>query len=263
MDDATRQKIDSIMEMVNKPYVSKCSWRNEESGPPSPSVGPLINFGEVSPGIYRSSFPMSGNFDHLAALGLKTILTLVPTPYPEENIAFMKQHAITHFQVNIRPHKEPKEVIPLDNLAFALAILRNPEHHPVLVHCNKGKHRTGCIIAAYRLLSQWTPLAACAEYRKYACKKARPLDIGFIYKFSVPDMLALLEPPTPTASDSSDDSRGSDDQDSREREEDEWSEEDAFYGWEDMTSYKWNGRKRIKAPLSQSDIDAQRSRFGI
>lgn len=76
-------------------------------------------------------------------------------------------------------------------------------------------------------------------------------------------MLALLEPPTPTASDSSDDSRGSDDQDSREREEDEWSEEDAFYGWEDMTSYKWNGRKRIKAPLSQSDIDAQRSRFGI
>ena len=46
----------------------------EESQPPSPSYGPPNNFGEVAPGIYRSSFPKEPNFDHLAQLELKTIL---------------------------------------------------------------------------------------------------------------------------------------------------------------------------------------------
>ena len=49
----------------------------EESDTPSPPSlvsGPLGNFGEVAPGIYRSSFPRITNFDHLASLGLKSIL---------------------------------------------------------------------------------------------------------------------------------------------------------------------------------------------
>lgn len=46
----------------------------ENSGPPSPTSGPIVNFAEVSPGLYRSSFPRSGNFEHLQSLGLKTIL---------------------------------------------------------------------------------------------------------------------------------------------------------------------------------------------
>lgn len=52
----------------------KGSFSVEDSGPPSPTSGPMINFGAVAPGIYRSSFPMSGNFEHLRSLGLKTIL---------------------------------------------------------------------------------------------------------------------------------------------------------------------------------------------
>lgn len=56
----------------------------EDSGPPSPSSGPIINFAEVSPGIYRSSFPRSGNFEHMKSLGLKSILyvSLDPSFFP-------------------------------------------------------------------------------------------------------------------------------------------------------------------------------------
>lgn len=52
----------------------KGTFSVEDSGPPSPTSGPVTNFGEVAPGIYRSSFPMNGNFAHLRSLGLKTIL---------------------------------------------------------------------------------------------------------------------------------------------------------------------------------------------
>lgn len=48
----------------------------EDSGPPSPNSGPIINFAQVAAGIYRSSFPMAGNFEHLKSLDLKTILSV-------------------------------------------------------------------------------------------------------------------------------------------------------------------------------------------
>ena len=48
----------------------------DDSGPPSPiqTAGPIVNFAEVEPGIYRGSFPMPANLEHLRSLGLKTIL---------------------------------------------------------------------------------------------------------------------------------------------------------------------------------------------
>ncbi|KAI4258216.1 MAG: hypothetical protein L6R42_005225 [Xanthoria sp. 1 TBL-2021] len=201
MDPEARNKIisshgpliSSSMSSVYNEKKTKGSFSVEDSGPPSPTSGIVLNFGEVAPGIYRSSFPMNGNFEHLRSLGLKTILTLVPQEYPAENVLFMKEHGISHFQIPIPAHKNESVTIPLENIANALDILHNPERHPVLVHCNKGKHRTGCIIATYRLLSHWSPAATITEYRKYASSKARPLDESFIYNFDVPGMMALLK----------------------------------------------------------------------
>ncbi|KAL8681685.1 MAG: hypothetical protein Q9186_002202 [Xanthomendoza sp. 1 TL-2023] len=222
MDPQTRNEIisnhgpliSSSMSVYNEKKV-KGTFSVEDSGPPSPTSGPVINFGEVAPGIYRSSFPMSGNFDHLRSLGLKTILTLVPEEYPAENVLFMTEYGIQHVQIPIPAHKNESVTIPLENIANALDILRNPKQHPVLVHCNKGKHRTGCIIAAYRLLSHCSPGATISEYRKYAASKARILDEVFIRNFNVPSMLALLNGGakqsmllTPPASDTGHDNRG-------------------------------------------------------
>ncbi|KAL8733329.1 MAG: hypothetical protein Q9166_002153 [cf. Caloplaca sp. 2 TL-2023] len=201
MDPETRNKIisshgpliSSSMSSVYNDKKIKGTFSVEDSGPPSPTSGTVLNFGEVAPGIYRSSFPMNGNFEHLRSLGLKTILTLVPQEYPAENVLFMKENGIQHFQIPIPAHKSESVTIPLENIANALDILRNTERHPVLVHCNKGKHRTGCIIAIYRLLSHWSPAATITDYRKYAASKARALDESFIYNFDVPGMLALLK----------------------------------------------------------------------
>ena len=56
--------------------LTKCA-SDEATGPRSPTTGPLVNFGLVAPGIYRSSFPSAGNFEHLHSLGLKSILCVV------------------------------------------------------------------------------------------------------------------------------------------------------------------------------------------
>ncbi|KAL8825385.1 MAG: hypothetical protein Q9170_007809, partial [Blastenia crenularia] len=185
--------IASSMSTAMSSKKSKGTFSVEDSGPPSPTSGPVINFGQVVPGIYRSSFPMSGNFEHLRSLGLKTILTLVPQDYPAENVAFMEESSIQHFQVPIPAHKDESVKIPLHSIASALEILLNVERHPVLIHCNKGKHRTGCIVACYRMLNHWSPAAVITEYRKYAGLKARLLDEIFISQFDVPGMLALLK----------------------------------------------------------------------
>ncbi|KAK4693871.1 hypothetical protein P7C71_g3606, partial [Lecanoromycetidae sp. Uapishka_2] len=60
----------------------------------------------------------------------------------------------------------------------------SPSHYPLLIHCNKGKHRTGCMVACYRKLHGWTDAAIITEYRRYAEAKFRPLDEAFIRSFN-------------------------------------------------------------------------------
>ncbi|KAI4192981.1 MAG: hypothetical protein LQ350_008512 [Teloschistes chrysophthalmus] len=217
MDPESRFKIiNTHSPLISSPSMSsaypdkpnKGSFSVEDSGPPSPTSGLVTNFAQVAPGIYRSSFPMSGNFAHLRSLGLKTILTLVPEEYPSDNVTFMQENGIQHFQIPIPAHKSPAVKIPLQNIANALDILQNPMMHPVLIHCNKGKHRTGCVVACYRMIADgWGTDAVITEYRKYSAPKNRTLDEAFIYNFDVPGMTSLLKSagagmlPTPPASD--------------------------------------------------------------
>jgi len=79
MDTESQQKIVSrhgplISSKAPDKINSKGTLSVEDSGPPSPHSGTVNNFGEVAPGIYRSSFPHPDNIDHLKTLGLKTVL---------------------------------------------------------------------------------------------------------------------------------------------------------------------------------------------
>ena len=161
MDPELQQKIISrhghlVSHSDSPSYISSPGTPSlETSGPPSPTSGEVINFAVVVPGIYRSSFPRKGNFEHLHSLGLKTILfgaslqsnelklieyrTLVGGEYPSENVEFMDDHGIKHLQIPIPAHKEPSVVIPLESIANALKVMLDPSNHPLLLHCNKGK----------------------------------------------------------------------------------------------------------------------------
>ena len=78
--DPTSQKeiIQSHGHLISHHYAQQINVKGkfgaEDSGPPSPSSGPMNNFAQVAPGIYRSSFPQAGNMEHVRSLGLKSIL---------------------------------------------------------------------------------------------------------------------------------------------------------------------------------------------
>ncbi|KAH8155816.1 uncharacterized protein LAJ45_00828 [Morchella importuna] len=138
---------------------------------------PPANFALVGGGgVYRSSFPRVENFGYLRRLGLKSVLTLVGEPYPEENLKFMKQCGITHFQIGMPGNKEPFVNIPDEKLSAALKVVLDRRNHPILIHCNKGKHRTGCVVGCLRKLQAWSLTLIFDEYRRFADPKSRALD---------------------------------------------------------------------------------------
>ncbi|KAG0669247.1 hypothetical protein C6P45_003963 [Maudiozyma exigua] len=142
---------------------------------------PPENFSHVVGEIYRSSFPRIENFDFLVKrLQLKSILVLIPEEYPVENLEFMKQSGIKLFQVGMSGNKEPFVNIPSDLLTKALEIVLDPKNQPILIHCNRGKHRTGCLIGCIRKLQNWSLTMIFDEYRRFAFPKARALDQQFI-----------------------------------------------------------------------------------
>ncbi|KAF2809651.1 uncharacterized protein BDZ99DRAFT_33640 [Mytilinidion resinicola] len=147
------------------------------------SLLPPANFGAVVPGsIYRSSYPLPENFEFLETLGLKSILTLVPEKIPDANVDFMDANGIQHFHVHIPANKETIRV-PQCQMTAALSILLDRRNHPILVHCNKGKHRTGCVTGCFRKCQGEQMEAIFDEYHTYADPKARILDECFIEIF--------------------------------------------------------------------------------
>ncbi|KAH0543652.1 hypothetical protein FGG08_002090 [Glutinoglossum americanum] len=152
---------------------------------------PPPNFSLVWKGVYRSSFPKADHFEHLKSLGLRSILTLVPEEYPEANIIFMKENGIKHHQISMPGNKEPFVKIPPQAIKAALGVVLNRHNHPILIHCNKGKHRTGCVVGCLRKLQTWALSSIFQEYRDHADPKARLLDEQFIDLFDERSLVRL------------------------------------------------------------------------
>ncbi|GBC01991.1 hypothetical protein RclHR1_04400014 [Rhizophagus clarus] len=172
------------------------SWSTTSSGEEHRQFEELIppdNFNMVSNWVYRSSFPKKKNFAFLKKLGLKSILTLILEEYPEQNTKFLETNDIKFFQFGIAGNKEPFCHIPEDKISAALAVILDRRNHPILIHCNKGKHRTGCLIGCLRKLQRWTHTSIFDEYRRFSHPKSRSMDQQFIELFDVSQVWELVD----------------------------------------------------------------------
>ena len=129
---------------------------------------PPLNFAMVSPGVYRSGYPVPRNFPFLRRLGLKTIVHLGPDDYLPKNSAFAAEQGIKVIHAPLLGNKEPFVSISNEELQAALLPLLEPDKHPLLIHCNKGKSRTGCVVGCYRKLQNWSISAIFEEYYRHA-----------------------------------------------------------------------------------------------
>lgn len=84
-----------------------------------------------------------------------------------------------------------KKAIPMNVMRSILDLAFDRENYPLLLHCNHGKHRTGCVVAAIRKVSGWQMDAILNEYETYAAPKVRKCDIDYISNFQC-DLLQSL-----------------------------------------------------------------------
>ncbi|CAM8882620.1 unnamed protein product [Rhodiola kirilowii] len=144
---------------------------------------PPFNFAMVDNGVFRSGFPDAANFSFLQTLGLRSIICLSPEPYPQPNVEFLKANHIKLYQFGIDSSKEPFINIPEDLIRDALRVILDAQCHPVLIHCNRGKHRTGCLVGCLRKLQKWCLTSIFDEYQRFAAAKARVSDQRFMEIF--------------------------------------------------------------------------------
>jgi protein-tyrosine phosphatase len=170
------------------------TMEEDKSEPPTPDGSGLpVNFAQVGPGIHRASYPQAAHFSALQPLKLKTIITFVPQDILPDYQSFMRSEGIKHHQIHVLANKDPNVYTSDDVVNKIIKIMLDPLNHPILIHCNKGKHRTGCMTACFRKVTGWSLEACLAEYEKYSRPKSRALDKDFIARFdaSVLKPLAL------------------------------------------------------------------------
>lgn len=142
-----------------------------------------INFATVEDRIYRSGFPKPNDFAFLKTLNLKSIIYLCTEAYPQENLEFLKENNIQLFQFGIDGTKDTP--IPRGIITDALKVLIDVRNHPILIHCKRGKHRTGCLVGCLRKLQNWCMSSVLEEYKVYAGKKSREMDLKFLETYDV------------------------------------------------------------------------------
>ncbi|PKA50646.1 putative tyrosine-protein phosphatase [Apostasia shenzhenica] len=186
---------DGEPEVVDKPCYSPVSaaaaavWPAREGG--EELFVPPLNFAMVDNGVFRSGFPDLANFCFLQTLKLRSVLCLCPEPYPEANTEFLRSNGIRLFQFGIDGAKEPFVNIPDDTVREALKVVLDVRNHPLLIHCKRGKHRTGCLVGCLRKLQRWCLSSVFDEYQRFAAAKARVSDQRFMELFDISSLKHL------------------------------------------------------------------------
>ncbi|KAI9754261.1 MAG: hypothetical protein M4579_004792 [Chaenotheca gracillima] len=158
--------------------------------PDEVSDEPCKNFAQVMPGIYRSSFPQDADLPNLSTFQFRTIITLVEKSYTEAGKRFIKANDIEHIRIVLPGNKGDSIKMKPEQMLEVLETVLDPNCQPVLIHCNQGKHRTGCVVGCIRMAQKWPISNILDEYQKYAGPKARKLDELFVREF---DEAALAE----------------------------------------------------------------------
>jgi protein tyrosine/serine phosphatase len=105
----------------------------------------ISNFGQMDDRFYRGAQPKAGDYQSLAALGIKTIIDLRDDPTSYEKAA-SEAAGMRYVNIPMSDKEYPTE----DNVKQFLTIVNDPATGKFYVHCAGGRHRTGVMGAVYR-----------------------------------------------------------------------------------------------------------------
>lgn len=140
----------------------------------------LTHFHVVEPGVLlRCGQPRVRDLERIRAVHrLKTVICARGgTRHPLRGRWFRKERAYcarTGIYLEHMPFSDAA-VPPADVFDRFLAIMEQPDRRPVLVHCEQGFHRTGILVAAYRVrVCNWPLEHALEEMRAFGFDFDRP-----------------------------------------------------------------------------------------
>lgn len=173
-------------ESISRPPTPPDSGSSSPLGPERlRSLIPPPNYGTVTPrNIYRSSFPQDRNMNFMKTMRIRSVLTLVGTEPSPGFQQWMVGDNINQLTINLATNKNGKVNVTKASICQAVAFVEDSNNWPLYIHCNQGKHRTGCVVACYRKTLGWPLDEIIEEYRTYAGAKARDGDIEFIKLFN-------------------------------------------------------------------------------
>lgn len=127
--------------------------------------GGCENFGRVGPALYRGAEPDAACLNHLAKLGVRTIVSLRDDEEDTEKEQRLAQARGMRFtNVPMSGFRRPDD----DEVRRALEAIGDPANQPVFVHCKRGRDRTGVVVAAWRMAREgWSLDPAYEEAKRF------------------------------------------------------------------------------------------------
>jgi len=123
----------------------------------------IRNFGEVNSHIYRGARPEGHDYSDLAKLGIRTVVDLESSD-PTEERQQVEAAGMKFVHIPMSDSATPDQ----DSVRKFLELANGTADQPIFVHCRGGRHRTGALIAVYRMTHDgWTAASAYEEMRNF------------------------------------------------------------------------------------------------
>ena len=141
----------------------------------------IKNFYQVDPHVYRGAQPTNEGIQHLAKLGVKTIIDLREpgsrSAAEEQTVTAAGMHYINVPMGGLTPPSEAE-------ITKILKILEDATSGPVFVHCMRGADRTGAVIAAYHIdHDRWDNHRALKDAKQHGMSMFQFPRMSFIKSF--------------------------------------------------------------------------------
>jgi protein tyrosine/serine phosphatase len=123
----------------------------------------IKNFGQMDERFFRGGQPKEGQFQQLAALGIKTVIDLRDNPkdYEKQNVEAL---GMRYINIPMSDSEYPENAKILE----FLKLIDDSATGKFFVHCAGGRHRTGVMGAVYRFNQyNWNYDQVYAEMKKY------------------------------------------------------------------------------------------------
>jgi protein tyrosine/serine phosphatase len=136
---------------------------------------------QINHRLYRGAQPTQQGWPSLVKLGVHAVIDLrAPGARSLQEEKAVEALGMKYFNVPLRPLAAPTD----RQMQAVLSLIGDSNNWPVFIHCERGRDRTGAVIACYRIqYDHWTNERALEEARSTGLSSFERGMKGFILRY--------------------------------------------------------------------------------